>query len=159
MPSPGLSQFNLASGGMRIAARLIDLLVTLVILVPLYIVVFTSAANADSGVESGVGLGAILGLSLIALVVGLANEIALVAIKGGSVGKLILGMRIIKTTGQPADWGTAFLRYAPNLVSMIPCLGGIASLVLLIANLVMVFSDANHQDVYDKAAKTYVIGR
>ena len=148
---------NLASGGMRVAARLIDGLIMVVIFVPLWFLVFATTETGNGQVNTSVGFGGFIGLTLLALGVGFANEIVLVALKGGSAGKLILGLRVVKASGGPADWGTAFVRYSPNLVSVIPCLGSILGFVLTITNLVLVFSDTNHQSVYDKVAKTYVI--
>ncbi len=152
------SGFDFASGGARIGARLIDLLIGfgVSIVLALVVIIPTMRSSVDSG-STVFAVGPLLAIAGISLVLGFFNEIALVALKGGSVGKLIVGTRIVKDTGEPADWGAALMRYVPNLVGFVPFCGGVLNLALAVANLVMVLGQEPRQSIYDKVGKTYVI--
>lgn len=152
------SGFDFASGGARIGARLIDLLIGFGVSIVLALVVIVPMIRSSSNLESPMfSLGPMLAITGISLVLGFFNEIALVALKGGSVGKLIVGTKIVKESGEPADWGAALMRYVPNLVGFVPFCGGLLNMALTIANLVMVLGQEPRQSVYDKVGKTYVI--
>lgn len=161
MYNPGYgvgSGFDFASSGARIGARVIDALIGFGIAIVLVFILLVPAMRSSSEFDSPVfSVGPILAIAAFSLVLGFVNEIALVAIKGGSVGKLILGTRIVKENGEPADWGAALLRYVPNLVGFVPFCGGVLNLALAIANLVMVMGQEPRQSVYDKIGKTYVV--
>lgn len=142
----------LATPGSRIAARLIDVVI---------------------GVLVGSVLGGILGASggytrynfgvvILGIAVSFLLEAGLTATQGGSVGKLMLGLRVANASdgSSPVSWGPASIRWAiPGVFGLIPVLGWLASFVLFIASLVLLFSDPLRQTVSDKVARTLVLAK
>jgi uncharacterized RDD family membrane protein YckC len=147
VPGPGTGPVApngapLASGGMRILARLIEFVGYFVLTIVLSTIVHSFVA------------------SLVAWVVGWALEAYLTATKGGSVGKLILGLRVVNAAdgSSPVSLQTATIRWAiPSASYPVPILGFLGSFVVWVVSLVLLFSDANRQTVSDKVAKTLVV--
>lgn len=93
--------------------------------------------------------------SLASLVVTLVYEIALVHLFGGTLGKLVTGLRVRlrETAGNPG-LGTSALRGAVYaLLPQIPLIGWLAGLV----NYLWPLWDKNRQALHDKAARTNVV--
>ena len=67
--------------------------------------------------------------------------------RGQTLGKMLMGVKIIKTDGSPVGIGRAILRYIGYLVSYI---------IILIGYL-MVAWDSKKQGLHDKIAGTYVV--
>lgn len=84
---------------------------------------------------------------LVAWLLGLVYVIGMWAARGQTLGKMAMGVRIIKTDGTPVTFGTAVLRYIGYLVS---------ELILGIGFL-MIAWDARKQGLHDKIAGTYVV--
>ena len=66
---------------------------------------------------------------------------------GQTIGKTVMGIRIISTNGTPLSWGKAFLRYIGYLIS---------GIVLSLGFLWLAF-DHKRQGWHDKIAGTYVL--
>ena len=98
---------------------------------------------------------------LIALLLYLAYEIALVAWRGQTVGHLICGVRV-RGAGSTAKPGLnaavirALVKGVSNITSFIPFLGSLGSIFSLIDGLVPL-GDRGAQSIHDKVAKTYVV--
>jgi uncharacterized RDD family membrane protein YckC len=128
---------TLAEPGQRIIARLIDWAIVFVALLVL---------AAISGTGNGTG-----GLILLFAVVTIAYEIAFVALKGATPGKMMLGLGVITEGGTvPPGWGPAALRW---LMGAIPYV----AFVIWLVSLVFLFNDPEHRTVADRVAKTRVI--
>src|SRR5690606_4999288 len=105
-------------------------------------------------------------VNLVILLADFVYNVVVVSRFGGQLGKLVLGLRIIDTDGEPVDLRQAFARWTPvlalTLLSWLPTLV-LAVLVvllrfsLLLANLVLVLVDERHRSVFDRVAGTYVI--
>lgn len=136
---------QLAEPSQRIVARLIDFVIGFVIAL-----ILIGILGID-GVQS-------VGFLLVGAVVGIAYEVVMVALKGGTVGKLIMGIGVQTHSGTyPPGWQPAFMRWLPSVVGYIPVIGGLIGLVIFILSLVWLFKDPRRQTVYDKVAKTYVV--
>ncbi len=66
---------------------------------------------------------------------------------------------MVKEDGSPADLQTAIMRIVTNLVGIVPVIGGFISALVGLASIVMIFTDARKQTVWDKVAKTIVVKR
>lgn len=143
----------LATPGQRIGARLIDAVIVSGVLGALVVALFVS----DDDFNQFTGFN--LGYTLVGLLLSLAYEVGFVIWKGGTPGKLVLGLRIIhQEDGRtPPDQQHALMRWVPSLVGYLPILGGLISLGIFILSLVWLFNDPNRQTVYDKVGKTYVV--
>lgn len=172
-----VSAANLATPGKRIGARLLDGFIWfLLTLIPIGLF-FTQAFDWDaifSAMEDGrevppeamPGTGALLGFGIIAALAAFAWETVWMGLKSATVGKLIMGMRVVDAkTGAALSWGGAAKRAANRLLGIlgsIPIVGNIISLVQLgigLASLIMLFSDDNNQTIMDKFASTHVVNK
>lgn len=90
---------------------------------------------------------------LLPLAAGIANHVFLAGTKGGSVGKLAVGLRVVKsTTGQIAGIGANFLRTLLWIVDGIPYCFPLVGLITGLAT-------KGHRRVGDMAAGTLVVGK
>jgi uncharacterized RDD family membrane protein YckC len=164
---PGYGVSNralLATPGRRIAARCIDWLIMIVVIVPVYVVVMLASAPSSTSTSSefdtgdGVALGGFLLIMLLVTVGQVLYEVGFIAIKGATPGKMLMKVRVVhESNGQIPGWGTAFMRWLPTLVGIVPCVGSFLSLGLWIWALVNLFNNDKRQTPFDLAAKTVVI--
>lgn len=167
---------QIASAGARIGAKAIDIVIYILIQVVMGLIalaVVVSSAGFNDQFESTSSFNTVsiddnLGWSLlftaVLLVVDFLYNVVMVAKFGGQPGKLMVGLRVIRTDGGPMDFRTSFMRWLPILLltvlSLIPIgsiVAGLARFGLLIASLVMVLSDPRRRSVFDRVASTYVI--
>jgi uncharacterized RDD family membrane protein YckC len=150
-PSRPAGARPLASLGKRFGAALLDGLFTFVV-----------------GTAVSIGIAAMTGMerttvsAQLCFLVPLAVQWALVANRGQSVGKMLLGTRITMTDGrQPGFFNGVVLRAWPVvLVGFLPALTGptmkpFTSLVML-ADLAVIFA-AGHRCLHDRFAGTEVV--
>jgi len=85
---------------------------------------------------------------------------------GGTVGKLVLGLRIVDADGnEPIGPSVGFIRSAANIapvIGVIPSslVSGFINIALIgvgLVSLVFLFSDPERRTVMDRAANTYVV--
>lgn len=161
---------TLGSKGKRVGAKTIDLVIVITVQVVVSIIfnllVFSTADGfAGGGGNLGaMGLGAVVLTTAVLLVFDFVYNVVSTAQFGGTPGKLMLGLRVIRQDGPAADTTVAFRRWSPSfaliVLGAIPIIGifaGLARFGLLIANLVMIFVDERRRDVFDHVANTYVI--
>ncbi len=160
-PSAGglASGQQLADPWLRIAAAVIDGIIGIIISIPFGIGAAFSAFSGDGAdVEINIGL-AIVGAIVTAAYWTLMNSYL-----SGTVGKLVLGLRIVQRDGtEPLGLPVGIRRSANKIlgiVGQIPILNiiiGLGLLVLNIVSLVFLFSDEEHRTVMDRIGDTYVI--
>lgn len=149
-----------ASPGRRLGAKVIDGLLLVVALgilagVLIGVVVQPHAVTTTSvdGVTSTTidrGIGGIVAVVLLALLLGFLYDPVLTALRGGSLGKAMLGLRVVRTDGSRVGWGAAFGRSAVAAgIGFLPFGGLLDSLWCT--------WDPRRQCVHDKAAGTLVV--
>ena len=80
------------------------------------------------------------------------------AAKGQTPGAMLVKVKVVRLSdGATPGAGPATMRWVPNLVGLIPCLGPLLALGLWIWALVNLFSNPLRQTPFDLAAKTVVI--
>ena len=96
----------------------------------------------------------------------LGAQIALVALKGATIGKLALGLRIIRQDDGtiPPGWRPAVMRHLVAAVSaftsVVPVIGqlvGCIAIIVGLASVVMLFADSQRRTVMDFVASTFVV--
>lgn len=106
----------------------------------------------------GVILGAITGVlmaifgaqqaaSWLGSIIGIIYVIGFWTWRGQTPGKMVMGIKIIKTDGSPIGIGRAILRYVGYLVSTI----------IIYIGYLMIAWDSKKQGLHDKIAGTYVV--
>ena len=117
----------------RLAAALIDgLIIGIPVSILQFGLIFATGSNS---------MMYIVQLAEVALVIYLDG------IKGGTPGKLILGMRIVNEKGNYIGIPMAILRY----------IGKILSVIILLIGYLMIAWDKRKQGLHDKIAKTFVV--
>ena len=142
-------QHHLASLGRRLGARIIDgILVT---------VVSFNLGWVGVGIVSldAISFEGVIGLIIIFSLVILLYEVTMIALRGQTVGKMMMGIKVIRAVdGQIPGWGKSAKRWlVPQLPGLIPFVG---SLLTLLVYLSPVF-DNRRQGWHDKAAGTFVV--
>lgn len=162
---PGVT-YELAGWGSRFAAYLVDVFLMILIAVPFFFI--AAAIGVDTGSSSS-GSGdfefstqdgqvlAVLGIFLI--VVFLYAPTTMVWLKGSTPGKAMLGIRVVRTNGQPVTFGWALLRewVLKGLV-----VGIVNSFTLGLAGLVNYLWplwDSENRALHDMAAGSRVVRR
>ena len=149
--------------GKRIGGFLIDVVIMLVINIPVVIVMFlllaqTSTDTFGNTYRADLGLGGQLLINLVTMAIYAAYHIGFVAVKGQTPGAMLVKVKVVRLAdGQIPGGGPATMRWVPNLVGLVPCLGPFLSLGLWIWALVNLFSNERRQTPFDLAAKTVVI--
>jgi uncharacterized RDD family membrane protein YckC len=148
--------------GRRLGARLIDGLLLSVVVSVIGAVLFGAAATqvetdpVTGEVTGGVGalIGAYVGYILLAVAVGLLYEVGLIALRGATIGKQVLGIRVLRETdGALPGWGPSFVRWLIPLLGSLVC--GIGQIVVYLSP--FFDSTQRYQGWHDKAAKTLVV--
>ncbi len=149
---------ELASPWVRMGARILDFLpLALIGIVAAIVAPFFAGPAEQSG-------GMVVLLMLLAMLVFTGYQIWLMTRYGQSLGKRLLGIRVIKEDGS----NPGFVRYvllrefAFNLIlqfiGLIPLLGPLVVLVVWVACVVMLFlEDRDHRTLQDMLANTLVV--
>jgi uncharacterized RDD family membrane protein YckC len=159
---PGTGAVKLASVGQRFAARLIDTVLGLAVSTALIVpgmVAFGGSLHEVCDVEctdqpTGSGVAALLGSIAAALLVGLLYEWLLTGLRGQTLGKMALGIKVIRQdNGSAIGLGRAALRQVIPVLALV--VGSALGLVVFLS----VFFDDSDRNLtwYDKAAGDYVI--
>jgi uncharacterized RDD family membrane protein YckC len=143
---------ELAGRGERLGAYVIDLVIGVVLAVPVLVGMDWNAAAAGNWQGafsiSGFALTGLLTLALLVVTIYLVHK------NGQTVGKKIVGIKVVRTDRSRASLGRIFwLRNFVNaLPGMIPYVGGIYNLV----DTLFIFSESR-QCIHDKIADTVVV--
>ncbi len=79
--------------------------------------------------------------------------VAMVAVRGTTVGKTLMKIKIVNESGNPPGFGAALVRYVLIMVSLLAC--GVGALVLFFSPLFD--NSGRRQGWHDKVAKTYEV--
>ncbi len=145
---PGLGMVRIANIGKRFGARIID---GLILSVVYGIIMGIAVAAASAGDE--VGFGLMMGIMFFSSLLMLAYEGLMNGLKGATLGKMAMGLRVVTTKGEdPCGIGPAFVRYLIlGACNMVPLLG-------LVCYLSPLFDQSGlSQGWHDKVAGTLVI--
>ena len=139
----------------RLVARIVDFIVLMVVgLIPFMV----GIADFDDLLDDSYELP--LGVILALLAVDVVYEVALVATRGQTVGKMVMKIRIVRAdNGLLPGWDQSSLRWlvpaVPGLVALVPSLW-LVELLTLVVYLSLTW-DKVRQGWHDKAAKTLVV--
>jgi uncharacterized RDD family membrane protein YckC len=147
--------------GKRLVARIIDGLVLSVAFLPLYLVLVAGSGSqtidpvtgqVDAG-AAGAAVGGLIVYYLIAFLVQVAYEGSMIALRGATVGKQVMKIRVVREDGQLPGWGPALVRWLIPFGGLFVC--GVGQLVVYLSP----FFDGSkrYQGWHDKVAKTFVV--
>lgn len=142
---------ELAGRGTRLVAVIIDVVILVAVMFVIGLVTPFSFFDPQRGgsMVMAVVLQFVLGIGIFLLVHGY-----LLATQGQTVGKKVMGIRIVRTDGSLATFGRVFgLRYALNgLIASVPFVGSVYGLV----DALMIFRDSR-KCLHDQIADTIVV--
>jgi len=167
---PGPDHTRFGSTGRRVAASLIDIVVSTTLfgalMMLLWMPVFdeTGVDRYDGATETprSVELPGEFFLGVIAIqAASVIVPTLMIALLGGTPGKLLVGLRVTKPDGQttPPGLGPAILRCLPWLSFMVPFLGPLAWIGVQIANIIMTSDDPERRSLHDRVGGTRVVHR
>ena len=155
---------ELAGAGSRLGARIIDWIILAVVSIILLVAGVLTLVGLDfedtdeTEAEIEGGLGVFVGIVLALFAIGLLYEVALIATRGQTLGKMATKVRVVRAdNGLVPGWGKSLGRWAVPAVfgilgSFIPFVG--LAVLLIYASLLW---DKVRQGWHDKAAGTLVI--
>ncbi|WP_344112234.1 RDD family protein [Kribbella alba] len=158
---PGVGTVKIATLGSRALARIIDSVILTVVVYILWAVILggTSAAvtNADGTVSDGAAggiIGAFFAAFLITVALTIAYEVVLTAVKGQTLGKMMMGIKVVRSgDGQVPGFGPSFMRWLLPIIGALICFVG----QILVYLSPLFDSSGRMQGWHDKAANTLVI--
>lgn len=155
---------ELAGAGSRLGARIIDWIILLIVSIILIVAGVLALVGLDfedtdeTEAEIEGGLGVFVGIVLALFAIGLLYEVALIATRGQTLGKMATKIRVVRAdNGFVPGWGKSLGRWLVPaafgiLGSFIPFVGLVALLVYA-----SILWGRNRQGWHDKAAGTLVI--
>jgi uncharacterized RDD family membrane protein YckC len=155
----GEEAVELASRVARLAAVMLDGLLGFIWFAPAYITNFATIVQQARGNPAMLWInlartGGWFYLGLLGALIVLAIDLILLARNGQTIGKKLLGVKVVRVDGSPVSlFRVFFLRYVCNtLLTLIPLFGSLYSLV----DSLMIFSESR-RTVHDRIADTVVI--
>ena len=168
MPGPGPAYGAPVPGpvfadmGQRLLARIIDGVLVGIAYGIIFALFFAGAAatvtvDENTGEISSAGRGVFASFFLamfILGVIGIAYEVVMIALRGATVGKQVMGIKVVQAqNGAIPGWGPSIMRWLIPLVGSFVC--GIGQLVVYLSP----FFDntKRYQGWHDKVANTFVV--
>jgi uncharacterized RDD family membrane protein YckC len=153
---PGSGPVKLATTGQRVLARVADAVIVGIVLIILFAIGIGSLAGSTdaNGNPGGIGIASFFTTLLLILVIALAYEVVLIALRGATVGKQLVGIKVVRSAdGALPGWGPSLIRWLIPAAASFVC--GILQFVVYLSFL---FDSAGRmQGWHDKAASTLVV--
>jgi uncharacterized RDD family membrane protein YckC len=149
----------LASWGSRLGATIIDLLILLIPLVLVTVLVFVGLVDSDSSTLAVIG-ASLLFLLLVALVVLLYAPLLMMREgqrNGQTYGKQMLGIRVIRDSGEPMSFGWAALREVVIKQLAVGFASSIIPFIPFFLNYFWPLWDDQNRALHDFVASTHVV--
>lgn len=125
--------------GVGVGPRALAFIIDMVALIIVSVVVQVLAGGSDgAGVLAGVVIA----------IVSLAYYPVMEKVYGASIGKMVMGLKVVTETGAPLDWSAAIIR---TLLRIVDGLFG------YLVGAILVWTSPTKQRLGDKAAKTLVV--
>ncbi|MDQ3704034.1 MAG: RDD family protein [Chloroflexota bacterium] len=132
--------------GPRLSAGLIDFFFMSLLQI-ITIVIALVTAPPEPPADFAAWLGRYGSLALLAILVFGAYHVVQWSMGGQTIGKKLMGIKVVGADGNPPGWGRSVLRFVGYIFSI--SLGG--------WGVVMVALDLRHQGLHDKIAETFVV--
>jgi len=143
-------QLTYVSVGRRLVAIIIDLIILGVVNGLVGLIFHSGSVTNVNGAMSynSSGPGAAL-----QFIIPLVYYIVMEAMWGATLGKMALGIRVVKLDGSPISWGESIIR---NLLRIID---GIPYFIPYLLGAILVWTSPTRQRLGDRVAKTVVVRR
>lgn len=138
---------RLATFSRRLIAQLIDGVVVLLVVGATVLTGLAISPEWGLGGQSFLGLTVNQFVLVSGVTVGVLYHTSFVALGGATIGKLVLSMAVVRTTGEPVGWWEALVRAVALF----------ASLITLGLIFLLIVRDRTNQGLHDKLADTMVV--
>jgi uncharacterized RDD family membrane protein YckC len=128
-----------AGVGIRAGATLIDVVIFWILG---FIIGMVTGETEGAGFALGTASSCVLGL------IGIAYYVVMETQFGGTVGKLVLGLQVVRQDGQKLDYQTALIRTLLRLID---------GLFFYLIGAILVWTSPTNQRLGDRVAKTLVV--
>ena len=147
----GAAAYERADWLTRLMAEIIDYAAWFAAWVPV-------AIGIIIGIVIGGAAGVMVGLFGFFVTVGFLYAVATTYMHGQSVGKRMMGTRVIRTDGSPVGWGfNLILRQILIKFLVVGTVGEVSLGIFFLLNYLWPLWDREQQAVHDKMASTYVV--
>lgn len=142
-----------ATFGQRLAAYIIDcIILTVILVVGLAVLAGVGAVGNEAlGMTAAIAMGGLL------FAVCFLYKVALEATRGQTLGKKMLGIRLIATDNRPMGWEHSIRRNVNIFYSFVPGIGSMLLMGSYIARLIAVLSSPYGQGYHDRWGNTRLI--
>jgi uncharacterized RDD family membrane protein YckC len=130
--------------GKRFVALLIDSILLQAVNILLASVFGTTAVTEGGASFALQGPAALLGI-----LISFVYYIGLEGLRGATLGKQVVGIKVVNEDGSPIDWTAAILRNVLRIVDALPC--------FYIVGIVLINNSEQKQRFGDRIAKTVVV--
>jgi uncharacterized RDD family membrane protein YckC len=142
------SQWHYGGFWIRVAAKFIDGLVVLPVQAVLALAFFgVFAAEFRPSTLAAAPAASRLGFQVVSYALAIAYEVLFLRYRGATLGKMAMGLKVVRSDGESLGWGVSFGRYFMNFVS---------ALILGIGYIMAGF-DAEKRALHDRVCDTRVI--
>ncbi len=138
---PGEFALEYAGFWIRLGAAVVDFIILLLIMSIIYYAVFRFIRFM---IPPSIF---IIIFSLLSWLIGIAYIVVFWVWRGQTPGKMITGIKVIRTDSSPITWQYALIR----------CGGCIVSAIILFIGFIWIAFDSHKQGLHDKIADTYVV--
>lgn len=140
------TQVQYVGVGRRFVATLVDSILYLIVFV--VVAVVSGHAQASGGSASASLSGA---PALTIDILFFLYYIVLEAVLGATLGKLLLGLRVVNVDGSRIGWGASIIRNLLRIIDALP--------FFYLLGAILIWTSPQHQRLGDRVAKTVVLRR
>ena len=150
-PSAGTSRWHYGGFWIRFCGVIIDGILLQLVRIPMSLLilgaVMTPLQTLQSRATPMAMTGAMLTLTLVSMLVAFLYEVIMIRYYGATVGKMAIGVKVIRTDGSDVGWGVSIGRYFVKIVSGI----------ILAIGYIMAGFDDEKRALHDRLCDTRVV--
>jgi len=146
--APVTSKWHFGGFWIRVVARFIDGLILGIAQACIALLFFgTFGAQFFPGVTRSASIGPLLAFQFFSYAIAILYDVLFLRYQGATLGKMALGLRVVRSDGESLGWGVAIGRYFMYIVSGI----------ILLIGYIMAGFDTEKRALHDRVCDTRVI--
>jgi|HubBroStandDraft_6_1064221.scaffolds.fasta_scaffold00376_4 uncharacterized RDD family membrane protein YckC len=151
-PSPaGASQWHYGGFWIRFCGVFLDGILLQLVRIPMSLLIVGTMISPIQTFQSRVAplalTGAMLTLTFVSMLVAFLYEVIMIRYVGATIGKMAIGVKVIRTDGSEVGWGVSVARYFMKIVSGI----------ILAIGYIMAGFDDEKRALHDRVCDTRVV--
>lgn len=150
-PSAGTSRWHYGGFWIRFCAVIIDGILLQLVRMPMSLLILGAMESPFQSFQARMApmamTGAMLTLTLVSMLVAFLYEVIMIRYYGATVGKMAIGVKVIRTDGNDVSWGVSIGRYFMKIVS---------GMILAIGYIMAGFDDEKRA-LHDRVCDTRVV--